>query len=119
MNLIDSPNLELAGRFLNLAAYRQTLIAGNIANIDTPGYHTQDIDFRREMHRSLQAGNAAFEPTPSSVPGLMQRPDGNDVSIDRESMALAESQLQFRLGVEAVRHEFRMISTAVHEGASS
>jgi flagellar basal-body rod protein FlgB len=119
MNLIDSPNLQLAGRFLNLAAYRQTLIAGNIANVDTPGYHTLDIDFRQEMHRSLQADGAAFEPRPAAVPGLMQRPDGNDVSIDRESMALAESQLQFRLGVEAVRHEFRMLSTAVHEGASS
>jgi len=119
MNLIDSPNLELAGRFLNLAAYRQTLIAGNIANVDTPGYHTRDIDFRKEMHRSLQSTNAGFAPRAEEVQGLMQRPDGNDVSIDRESMALAESQLQFRLGVEAVRHEFRMISTAVREGASS
>jgi flagellar basal-body rod protein FlgB len=117
MNPIDSPNLELAGRFLNLAAYRQELIAGNIANIDTPGYHTQDIDFRRELHRSLQG--AESPPRPSAVPGLMQRPDGNDVSLDRESLALAESQLQFRLGVEVVRHEFRMISSAVNEGKSS
>ena len=116
MNPIDSPNLELAGRFLNVAAYRQSLIAGNIANVDTPGYRTRDVDFRRELHRTLQGAGAPPAPQPSEVTGLMERPDGNNVSIDRESMALAESQLQFRLGVEVVRHEFRMFSTAVNEG---
>lgn len=117
MNLIDSSTLQLAGRFLNLASYRQGLIAGNIANVDTPGYRTKDIDFRHELRRQVQ-GNTSALPAPSTVQGLMQRPDGNDVSIDRESMALAESQLQFRLGVEVVRHEFRMVSTAVSEGKS-
>ena len=116
MNLIDSPTLQLATRFLNLAAYRQGLIAGNVANVDTPGYHTRDIDFRRELRRSIEANGDSPKPVPEDVPGLIQRPDGNDVSIDRESMSLAESQLQFRLGVEVIRHEFRMVSTAVNEG---
>ena len=119
MNLIDSPSLQLATRFLDLAAYRQQLVAGNIANIDTPGYRTRDIDFQQELQRSLatsSSNSAAVQPKPEEVPGLMERPDGNNVSVDREAMALAQSQLQFRIGVAVLRHEIHMVSTAINEG---
>jgi flagellar basal-body rod protein FlgB len=38
MSLIDTPNISIIERYLNLAAFRQELISSNIANIDTPGY---------------------------------------------------------------------------------
>ena len=116
MSFIDSKSLELSRRFLDLVAYRQTLVAGNIANLDTPGYRTRDIDFRASMRQAAAGVESDTKPAPSEVPGLMQRPDGNNVSLDREAMALAETQLQYRLGVEMVRHEFRMVSTAINEG---
>jgi flagellar basal-body rod protein FlgB len=47
----------------------------------------------------------------------MQRPDGNNVSLDRESLLLAQTQLQFRLGVELLRQEFQEITTAIKEGS--
>ena len=116
MSLIESSSLHLVERFLDLTAYRQSLVASNIANVDTPGYHTRDIDFRGEMQKAISAPETASRPVPSEVPGLMQRPDGNDVSIDREALALAQSQIQFRVGVELARHEFRLITTAIQEG---
>jgi flagellar basal-body rod protein FlgB len=119
MSLLDSPSLHIVERFLDLAAYRQSLVAGNIANIDTPGYRTRDIDFRGELQKVIDGCDTQGKPLPSNVPGLMQRPDGNDVSIDRESLALAQTQIQFRIGVELARHEFRMVSTAINEGKSS
>ena len=63
--------------------------------------------------------NAPSNPQAQNVPGLMQRPDGNDVSLDRESMALSEVQMQYKLGVEMVRHEFRMVNMALKDGATS
>jgi flagellar basal-body rod protein FlgB len=110
--------MEQLCEYLDLAAYRQKLIASNLANIDTPGYRTRDIDFQSEMRR---AQNRLGQETPSprvfEVPGLIERPDGNNVNLDRESMLLARTQLQFRLGVELLRQEFQRISAAVKEGS--
>jgi flagellar basal-body rod protein FlgB len=116
MSLIDSDALNLDERYLNLVSFRQSLVASNIANLDTPGYHTKDINFRTEMQRALSAPEAPSTPQVTGVPGLMQRPDGNDVSLDRESMALAETQMEYRVGVEMVRHEFRMDTLAMKDG---
>src|SRR5258706_14571691 len=77
--------------YMDLLSARQKLVAGNIANADTPGYHTQDIDFQAEFQ------NAAGLPRTIQVDGLAVKNDGNDVSLDRESRLLAENALRFQL----------------------
>ena len=47
----------------------------------------------------------------------MARPDGNNVSMDREGMQLAKSQLQFRMGVQLLKHEFSSVMSAIHAEA--
>jgi len=49
MSFLDSPGTNLLARYLDLAAMRQSLITSNIANVDTPGYRTRDIDFHGEL----------------------------------------------------------------------
>jgi flagellar basal-body rod protein FlgB len=118
MSWIDTPIIEKLGEYLDLAAFRQTLIASNLANVDTPGYRTRDINFEDEMQRAEgRASSDAAPPRAFEVAGLMERPDGNNVSLDRESMLLARTQLQFRLGVELLRQEFQSLSTAIKEGS--
>jgi flagellar basal-body rod protein FlgB len=46
--------------------------------------------------------------------GLVARPDGNDVSMDRESMNLAEAQLRYRTGVALLRQQYQMTMDAIH-----
>lgn len=112
--MIDSASMRSLERFLDFASQRHKVLASNVANIDTPGYRTRDVDFRAAV-QSLAVGgpgaNRAHE-----VVGLMERPDGNNVSLDRESMALAENQLKFRLGVQLLRSEFHKLTTAINEG---
>jgi flagellar basal-body rod protein FlgB len=48
------------------------------------------------------------------VDGLITRPDGNDVSIDRESLKLAEAQLKFRTGITLLRQEYQRVMDAIH-----
>jgi len=48
------------------------------------------------------------------VDGLVARPDGNDVSIDRESLNLAEAQLKFRTGIALLRLEYQRVMDAIH-----
>jgi flagellar basal-body rod protein FlgB len=115
--MLATPMIQLLERFLNVTSDRESLIANNMANIDTPGYRTEDLDFRSELQRATgNSEDAAFTPVVRKVPGLLQRPDGNDVSLDRESMNLAESQLQFKMGIQFIRSEFHRLLNAINEG---
>jgi flagellar basal-body rod protein FlgB len=112
---VNSPMVEAVGKYLDLTADQMKLTAGNMANIDTPGYKTQGIDFEREFASALQGtGGGAATPAVKDVDGLVARPDGNTVSLDRESMELAKTQLQFRMGVEFMKHEFNQTMSAIH-----
>jgi flagellar basal-body rod protein FlgB len=118
--MISTPMIQFLERFLNVTSDRQSLVANNMANIDTPGYHTQDVDFRGELQRALGSPEqAAMSPVTHKVSGLLQRPDGNNVSLDRESMLLAETQLQFRVGIQFIRTEFHRLLNAINEGKNS
>jgi flagellar basal-body rod protein FlgB len=101
-------------KFLDVTAIRQRLVAQNLANVDTPGYRTRDFDFRSELARVQTVGHSS--PLFQHVAGLVARPDGNDVSVDRETLLLAESQLQFRVGVQFLRSELHRIMLAINEG---
>jgi flagellar basal-body rod protein FlgB len=48
---------------------------------------------------------------------MPERPDGNNVNLDRESLMLAQTQLQFQLGVQLVKRQFTQLETAIKEGA--
>ena len=120
MSMIDT-SLSLAlGHFLDVTVFRQGLITSNLANIDTPGYRTRDINFLRELDRADgPLEYAFFSPLVRSVRGLAERPDGNNVSLEREGLLLAQSQLRYNFGIELLRDEFHTLSSAIHEGSSS
>jgi len=123
---------EALGRFLDVDVARYKLISANIANVDTPGYHTRDLDFRAELQRAAaedtgddsgqetgKLAAASFNPVAHKVRGLMERPDGNNVSIERESLLLAEAQMKFNLGVQLLKDQFHLISTAINSGGAT
>lgn len=118
MSMISTPTLTLLERYLNLTTVRQALISGNLANIDTPGYKTVDIDFQREMSRALLEP-ADNTPMVEQVQGLIQRPDGNNVSIDRESLSLGQTQMQFTAAIQLMRAEFRNLTDAISGGTGA
>jgi len=114
MSLMNTPQLTLAEKFLDLATARQSLLVSNIANVDTPGYRTQDMDFHAAMVRALNEDPETHAvPTVRDVPGLLSRPDGNNVSVDREGLLLAELQLKYQAATEAIRQEFALLHTVV------
>ena len=54
MNWIETPNMQRLENYLDLLTFRHELISSNVANVDTPGYRTQDVDFEGEMRRAEQ-----------------------------------------------------------------
>ena len=108
-------------RYLDLDTREIQLTSANMANIDTPGYRTVGMDFEGEMRRAMagvddESALGEIERTPHifAVDGLIVRPDGNNVSMDRESLHLAEAQLKFKTGVALLKQEYAGISSAIH-----
>lgn len=99
--------------YLSLLSLRQKLTASNIANADTPGYRTQDIDFQAEFTAALE-GNSS--PRVFEVSGLTVKNDGNNVSMDREARMLAENAIRFNIGVQLLKGEIDDIRKAIQAG---
>jgi flagellar basal-body rod protein FlgB len=127
-SMIATSMADSLSRFLDVDVARYRLITANLANIDTPGYRARDLDFAAELRRAAGeesgfAGNdlsaASFQPVSRQVRGLLERPDGNDVSVERESLLLAETQMKFNLGVQLLKEQFHMISMAINSGGTS
>ncbi|HVZ82578.1 MAG TPA: flagellar basal body rod protein FlgB [Terracidiphilus sp.] len=114
---IDTRMSEQIARYLDLASSEAKLTATNMANIDTPGYRAMGMDFEAEMRDALADVDRGEAPEPvrvGLVDGLIARPDGNDVSMDRESLNLAEAQLRYKTGVTLLRTEYQQIMDAIH-----
>lgn len=105
---------RLAGqleRYMDLLSARQKLVASNIANADTPGYRTQDLDFQSEFRNA-----AGFAPEVVEVSGLPVKNDGNTVNLDREARLLAENAMRFQLASGLLRTQIQMVRMAIEEG---
>jgi len=101
-------------RYMTLLSARQKLVSSNLANADTPGYKTQDIDFKREFESMTGS-----QPTAMDVPGLTAKNDGNNVNVDREARLLAENAMRFSIASALVRGQISQIRAAIQDGKSS
>jgi len=99
---------------MDLLSARQKLVASNIANADTPGYKTRDVDFQFEFI-SLAEG---AHPNVINVPGLTTKNDGNNVNIDRETRLLAENALRFNVAASLLRSQIQQVRSAIQDGKS-
>ena len=107
------PGADALTRYLDLQTQTMRATAANMANVDTPGYHAVGIDFEKAFSAALDARGPVAPAALDEVAGLVSRPDGNNVSMDREGMSMAQTQLQFRTGIELLKHEFSRMSDAI------
>ena len=103
---------------------RNEIIANNIANVDTPGYKRQDLNFEDELERAL--GHNRYKTMDAKVAnlknkhlearvvndysGFSYRTDKNNVDIDTENVMLAANQLKYQGLMSSIKHEFTNIS---------
>ena len=108
---------DQVARYLDLAQDQVRLAAENMANVDTPGYKALGMDFESEMRQAMTGAERGESSKPAHVgleEGLIARPDGNNVSMDRESLNLAEAQLRFKTGVTLLHQQYQMVLDAIH-----
>jgi len=101
-------------QYLTLVSQRQQLVASNIANSDTPGYLTKDIDFDSELQNAASGAQSMVE----EVQGLTMKNDGNNVDLDREARLLAENALRFNVASGLLRSQLKRLRMAIEGGNS-
>lgn len=92
---------------------RQRVIAANVANLETPGYLAQEVDFETSLRAALATGDpstAEISVTDSLAP---TRLNGNNVNIDFELLAGSENLLRQRLAVQALNSKYALLRTAI------
>jgi flagellar basal-body rod protein FlgB len=112
---------------LNVHAYRQQLIASNIANADTPGYKARDIDFAAalksaEASQAKPASQALRAGGPDATPlgaellyrSAVQRSiDGNTVDMDVERAQFAENSVRYEAQLMFITGQAKAMLAAI------
>ncbi|HHS94299.1 MAG TPA: FlgB family protein [Rhodobacterales bacterium] len=109
------------------AAARQSVIAQNVANADTPGYRARDIAAFAESYRSagdggmratrpghVFAGKGPYAP-PQATTALRPEaaaPNGNNVSIEQEIFAAAEANSEHDRALAIYKSAMTILRTA-------
>ena len=106
---------------------RNEVISNNIANVDTPNYKRQDVEFESYLLAQLEGANSSslkktvagmdLDSLTSTIytdsNSLSYRLDGNNVDIDTENVELASNQLKYQALVSSINNEFSMIKSAM------
>jgi flagellar basal-body rod protein FlgB len=118
--IFQSTNYQLATRLLDASALRAQAIAANIANAETPNYRRVDLapDFAAELGRHLTTGERPSEVAP--IPKLIEdttaralRPDGNNVEVDRELLAMNRNTVEHEFLSEIVSRNLKQLRLAI------
>lgn len=115
---------SLLGSFLDVQSRRAEVVAGNLANADTPGYIAKEVDFadflRNAASESMSltaAGNQA-----GGAPRIVEQQritiglDGNTVDSAREMSTLADAGMKYLEGTQLLQMRLRTLRTAIREG---
>ena len=134
MKLFDTTLTHLE-RSLDVRLVRHNLLAGNLANADTPRYIPKDVDFSAAMagataeggqvvttdarHISVDGVNAGSGDVPITTgEGASPTLDGNRVDLDRTMVAMAENGLQYAAGARAASKKLAILRYVASDGTS-
>lgn len=131
-DIFNSTPIPILQESISFAQARHEVLAGNVANLDTPGYRVRDLspDVFRERLKALIESRRTQSP---SSPGLMQGGandalkqvrdatrsilfhDGSDVGIEQQVLELSNNQFSHNMAIAIMNSQFRMLQTAISE----
>lgn len=98
------------------AQLRQSAIANNIANLDTPGYRRKAVQFEQFFAKALQDGQVDPEELKAQLTTPMDTPvdeRGNDVSLDQEVGDLAKNSAAYKTYMRLMSKVYRQMDQAI------
>jgi flagellar basal-body rod protein FlgB len=136
-SMFDSSTLPALEQVVNFSQARHNVLAGNIANLDTPGYRTRDIspdEFRTRLKEAIEQNRQPMTDSPGdtgrlsmeepaknpfravkeSLNSILRHDDGN-VSMEQQIAELSKNQMQHNLAVNLLASQFRLLQAAISE----
>ncbi len=129
MEIADNPILKVLGRVLDVSSRRASIVAANVANVDTPGYKAKSFDFDAALaaceERQIgmaptrtHPGHLAMSLTSTQVveredDSASERNDGNTVDIEREMADLLEAELMFAASSRLIAKKIEMLRASI------
>jgi flagellar basal-body rod protein FlgB len=139
VNDIFGTTIDLLGKTMDLRIKNQSLIAGNLANAETPGYAPMELSFEDELKEAVKGRNIR-NATPSTTnprhiplrrsagdiddiqgrfvdsPARTAGKDGNSVELEKEMGRMAENQVMYNASVQILAMKFNELKTAIKGG---
>ena len=133
VNLFDKTTIPVLEEVVQFAEARNGVLAGNIANLDVPGYRVRDLSvdtFHERLREAIKTRNESQEFPSGSI--LSDSPDdeirnvkesmetilfhdGSNVGIEQQVLELGKNQFMHNMAVTIMSNQFRMIQTAIAE----
>jgi len=112
---VSSASLRVAVAGLSA---RQTAIANNIANIETPGYHARKVKFEEALSGAVKNGRSPDSVSPSVQTSLEPtRLNGSNVNLDEETLSHIDTTMRYQLTLRALDSKYGMLRDAIKGGS--
>lgn len=132
-SLFSSTTIPVLGQVVNFAQSRHEVLSGNLANIDTPGYRTRDLNTEvfegklkqaiADSHRAgspVSAGSPAtdrgFSEVRDSLKSILYH-DGTNIGIEQQIAEISKNQMQHNLALTVLTQQFQLLEAAIGEKA--
>jgi flagellar basal-body rod protein FlgB len=129
-DMSDAAIISALRREMTRAVARQVASAGNLANLETPGFRTREAEFSDTLDdkvgaqvpmvatnaKHLQGSAATATAGTRETDGLATRRDGNNVQLDRELLIMAQASGDFAKAQTALAAKFKLVRYALSEG---
>ena len=110
--MFDSVTFNALSSALDGLAARQKAVANNIANVNTPGYQAQRVEFEAALAKSVSESDGTVEATTKLSLEPTQL-DGSNVNLDTETLSNIDTVLRFQFASLAVDHKFSSMRAAI------
>ena len=135
-NVFNSTTIPILEQVVNFAQARHNVLAGNVANLDTPGYRVRDLSvetFQQRLRDAIEVRELANEPmTPGvlrnapdeamrkveeSMESILYHDDSN-VGIEQQVTEISKNQAMHNMAIAILRSQFGLLQAAISERVS-
>ncbi len=120
MSKLGNKNFALMGKMMDLLQDRHQVIAGNIANVNTPNYQRRAFKFEDSLRYAMEQGSVAGY---RNTQGYVDRPkvtpvrnNGNNVDIDLEMLQMRENSSYYKVMTELYNKKSGLVKRAIRGG---
>ena len=115
--MIGENQNDLLLRLMSASSLRAKVIAGNLANQNTPGFKRREVRFEQLLSQQLERGSADLSRVPIEVSQdetTPARPDGNNVEAEAEVAAMRENLLRYQLYSTIFQGQNNLLEAAIN-----